>query len=323
MATFSLWMIGHSSKNDTDMFGPSTSIYQKWVGIDPYGGANPLASSVVWVGPDVTSDKWVKMVVTATVQGDAVTVFARGEPQYPVKNNAVVVDDASLTFSAGSTGVVPPAPTPLPGAGMPGLEGPQMTFDETGYTVAGAWLDWYLNHGGVDVLGLGAANAPFDPQQKWYSQYFQRGVLDWKTDPDGVPVIERRLLGDLLYPENDPALSENQAPDSDYEYFPFDKDKKTGLGHFVANYTADGQPLRFLDYFRNYGGVAIFGFPKEEPKLRDGVWTQRFQAATFEYHPEYDIDGLIPDTDIPYRNYAVMLGLLGDKYIVANGIKVQ
>ncbi|MCL4534592.1 MAG: hypothetical protein M1370_05465 [Bacteroidetes bacterium] len=322
VATFSLWMVGHSSKNDTDIFGPSTSVYQKWVGIDPYGGTNPQGPNVIWTGPEVTTDKWVQMVVTATVQGDAVTVFARGEPFFPVKNNAVVVDDASLTFSAAPAGAAPPAP-PADTAGIPGLEGDQTTFVETGHTVAGTWLDWFNNHGGADVLGLPRSDVIKDPLQKWYSQYFQRAVLDWKTNPDGAPVIERRLLGDLLYPDNDPPLTEDQAPADDYEFFPFDKDKKTGLGHFVANYTADGQWTGFLDFFRHYGGVETFGYPKEEPKLRAGVWTQRFQAATFEYHPENDIDGFVPGTEVPYRDFAVMLDLLGDRYAAANKIDLK
>jgi len=64
--------------------------------------------------------------------------------------------------------------------------------------------------------------------------------------------------------------------------------------------------------------VASFGFPKEEPKLRNGFWTQRFQAAVFEYHPEMDIAGNVPGTSVLYRNFRVMLELLGDKYIEIN-----
>jgi hypothetical protein len=64
--------------------------------------------------------------------------------------------------------------------------------------------------------------------------------------------------------------------------------------------------------------VDAFGFPKEELKVRNGLWTQRFQAAVFEYHPEHDIDGYLPGTDIPQRNYRVQLELLGDRYIEVN-----
>jgi len=78
--------------------------------------------------------------------------------------------------------------------------------------------------------------------------------------------------------------------------------------------------IYFKDYFDSHGGVDAFGYPKEEPVRRNGMWTQRFQAAVFEYHPEFDIDGFLPGTNIPYRNYRVMLELLGDKYIELNGL---
>jgi hypothetical protein len=51
-----------------------------------------------------------------------------------------------------------------------------------------------------------------------------------------------------------------------------------------------------------------------EPKRRGGRWTQRFQAAVFEYHPENDRQGLTA-SGLPIRGYAVQLALLGDMYI--------
>ena len=44
-------------------------------------------------------------------------------------------------------------------------------------------------------------------------------------------------------------------------------------------------------------------------------WTQRFQAAIFEYHPEFNRDGVKPGTNIPWRNWMVQLRLLGDEYL--------
>jgi hypothetical protein len=88
----------------------------------------------------------------------------------------------------------------------------------------------------------------------------------------------------------------------------------------VADYTRSGQPIYFKQYFDANGGVDAFGYPKEEPVVRNGLCTQRFQAAVFEYHPENDRDGNVPGTDIPYRNYRVQLELLGDEYIGAKGL---
>ena len=97
-----------------------------------------------------------------------------------------------------------------------------------------------------------------------------------------------------------------------------------GLGHFTANVAPDGSPTLFKQYFDTHGKEDAFGYPKEEPKIRaltDGQqhWTQRFQAAVFEYHQENDRDGNNPD-GIPWRNFRVQLELLGDKYIAARNL---
>ncbi len=325
-ATFSLWMYGWSSRGDT--FGVSEGgVYQKWVGIDPYGGTDATSANVVWSPANTDMDRYVEMTVSTTVLGDAVTVFARGEPLWPVKHNDVLVDDASLVFGSQGPAPVPPAPpapTPAPSpapAIVPGLEGDSLTFQGTGFVASGMWLEWYLNHGGANTMGLPLSNAMKDPITGGYSQYFQNAVLDWRTDPDGSSVVERRLLGDLLNPENDPPLAESQAPAEEYLFFPYND--TPGLGHFVADYAAGGQPVHFLEVFQAYGGAGTFGLPKEEPKQSNGVWTQRFQAATFEYHPEYDRDGFVPGTEVPYRDLIVSLQPLGRVYVTANKIVLK
>jgi hypothetical protein len=194
------------------------------------------------------------------------------------------------------------------------------TSSDTGHTVSGLWLKFLREHGDTDNLGYPRTGVIRDPMQQGNMavQYFQRLVLEWHPDNPPQYRIQRRLLGDILYPESDPALPPTDQPPGPYHYFPFNPNAPTGLGHFVADYTRDRQPIYFKQYFDSHGGVDAFGYPKEEPKLRDGLWTQRFQAAVFEYHPEYDRDGHLPGTDIPYRNYRVLLRLLGDDYIDMN-----
>ena len=48
--------------------------------------------------------------------------------------------------------------------------------------------------------------------------------------------------------------------------------------------------------------------------MRNGLWTQRFQAAVFESHPENNRLGA-NEAGIPFRNYTVQFELLGDEYI--------
>ena len=204
---------------------------------------------------------------------------------------------------------------------MPGVD-PRYawTSSHTGHTVTGLWLKFLREHGDTDNLGYPRTGVIRDPMQQgdMSVQYFQRGVLEWHPENPHQYRIQRRLLGDILYPESDPPLPANEHPPGPYHYFPFSPNTPTGLGHFVADYTRTGQPIYFKQYFDSHGGVDAFGYPKEEPKLRDGLWTQRFQAAVFEYHPEYDRDGYLPGTTIPLRNYRVLLRLLGDEYIQLN-----
>ena len=43
----------------------------------------------------------------------------------------------------------------------------------------------------------------------------------------------------------------------------------------------------FRDYWNNYGGLEIFGYPLTEQRLEGSLWVQYFERARFEYHPEY------------------------------------
>lgn len=185
----------------------------------------------------------------------------------------------------------------------------------TGHTVSGVWLSYLHRHGDVDNLGLPESDVTTDPSTGQTIQYFQRVVLELHPENPESSRIQRRLLGDILYPGADPPTPPDDVPPGPTEYFPFSPDQPTGLGHFVANYTRDGEPIYFKDYFDAHGGVDAFGYPKEEPKLRAGIWSQRFQAAVFEYHPENDRDGFVAGTSIPLRNYRVQLELLTDQYL--------
>lgn len=198
---------------------------------------------------------------------------------------------------------------------------PQWICPQTGHKVSEGWLSFVQTHGGVDNVGYPRTEVIADPTAGGQTvQYFQRLILEYHPENPAGHRIQRRLLGDLVYPGIDAPLAANQAPPGPHHYFPFSPDRPTGLGHFVADYTRSGQPIYFKEYFDSHGGVEAFGYPKEEPKLRNGLWTQRFQAAVFQYHPENDIPGNVPGTNIPYRNYRVQLELLGDKYIELKGL---
>ena len=68
-----------------------------WVGIDPSGGINPLAGTVVWSQGWHVYNGFVQPVsVQATAQSGTVTVFLRSRTKWPFKHNDAYWDDAEL-----------------------------------------------------------------------------------------------------------------------------------------------------------------------------------------------------------------------------------
>jgi hypothetical protein len=130
--TFSMWVqiyTGqrqlHSGPNKefiSDLESPGN--YRAYLGIDPFGdeptgfGAPP-SERTVWSEPvldretrrtdeaGVAYDAWVQIDVTTQAESDHVTVYARGQPEFPVRVNVSYWDDACVT-------VVAPTPAPSP-----------------------------------------------------------------------------------------------------------------------------------------------------------------------------------------------------------------
>jgi thermitase len=80
------------------------------------------------------------------------------------------------------------------------------------------------------------------------------------------------------------------------QYFP-------ETGHTVAG--------RFLQYWQQNGGLAVFGFPLTEERQENGRAVQYFERQRFELHPENQ------------RPYDVLLGRLGDELLLRRGVNWQ
>jgi hypothetical protein len=123
---FAAWVRVHSSDCDDPCVSPlepcntkgnSHGTYQVAVGIDPLGntpaelGAVP-PETVVWspLEMPLRYDHWVQIKVSAQAQSDYVTVYLRGWPLWPVKDNTVYWDETSLRVLPGT-----PEPTETPG----------------------------------------------------------------------------------------------------------------------------------------------------------------------------------------------------------------
>ena len=170
----------------------------------------------------------------------------------------------------------------------------------------------FARRSGVPVsleLRPGFKSEVLEETQGTLTQYYQRGVVDWKQNPDGSYSLQRRLAWD--YVGGGVGGSTDQGvepgltnPNPGTAYGPW--------GHVVSNYSVEGVLVGFKDFFDRLGGVSSFGFPKTDARYDDHpdaqlrspgsdahVIRQYFQAAVLEYHPG--------DPGSP-----VKIGLLGD-----------
>ncbi|KKL49598.1 hypothetical protein LCGC14_2313900, partial [marine sediment metagenome] len=146
------------------------------------------------------------------------------------------------------------------------------------------------------------------------SQYYQRGVVDWKPAPGGGPhTFQRRLAWDFI--GGGLGGSEDQGVEPGL-LNPNSGDDLGPWGHKVSNLAVDGTETGFKGFFDRLGGRDSFGFPKTDArpdthpdavlhtpgKPKDDRIRQYFQSAVLEFHPDSPSDpvklGLICDTGI-------------------------
>ncbi len=134
------------------------------VGIDPTGGTNPWAPTVVWSDEYETHDVWTPFWVEATAEAASVTVFFYSRVDWPESwprvNNDVYIDDASLVVVGETTPTAPPPPPtsdvpPTPRAtATPRPDGAVVHTVVSGDTLFGIALQY-----GVDADELRRLNA--------------------------------------------------------------------------------------------------------------------------------------------------------------------
>lgn len=109
--SFSTW--GHSWSSEENWPRPSvnpTNMRMR-IGIDPLGGMDPFASSIVWSAEQNAIDEFQQFSVEANAQGGRVTAFIYSAPIEPRKHNDVYWDGAELTVvGAGTNGLRAPNP---------------------------------------------------------------------------------------------------------------------------------------------------------------------------------------------------------------------
>ena len=183
-------------------------------------------------------------------------------------------------------------------------------FPELGHNVAdvaGTFADGtdfearFLRHfertGGVERWGF-PTSAIVEETLGTLTQYYQRGVVDWRPPPGGgAHTFLRRLAWD--YVGGGLGGSEDQGVEPDLAN-PNPGEALGPWGHKASNLSVEGERTDFADFFNRLGGVDSFGYPKTDARRDnhpqavlhdptrpvDDRIRQYFQAAVLEYHPE-------------------------------------
>jgi hypothetical protein len=205
-----------------------------------------------------------------------------GEPSATVK----------VTWSTASPS---PSPSPAPGhfgPADPVPANPSCTFySETGHNLCGGFRDYWNKFGGLAVYGF-PITEEFQ-ENGVTTQYFERARFEWH--PGSWPERSDVLLG----------LVGNTVTVGRSGEAPFQRASANGNCDYHAP-TGHNLCGGFRDYWNNYGGLAVYGFPTSEEFAErnpdDGqLYTvQYFERGRFEWHP-----GAWPERS------DVMLGRLG------------
>jgi len=174
------------------------------------------------------------------------------------------------------------------------LEGPEVLyFEQTGHNIKGLFKKFFETKGGIDIFGYPRTEEIVENGR--IVQYFQRARFEYHPEHAGTPYeVQLTLLGDWVRQGQPVAQKATPLPTTPtQQYFP-----ETGYSvHFA-----------FLKFFRENGGVDVFGYPTTQEVRENGFTVQYFQRARFEYHPQH-----------AGTRYEVQLGLLGDALLRNKG----
>jgi CubicO group peptidase (beta-lactamase class C family) len=156
------------------------------------------------------------------------------------------------------------------------------TYQATGQTVCGTFLQYWNTHGSLAQQGYpisGQLHETSDTDGKTYTvQYFERAVFELHPENQPPNNVLLSLLGTFLYRQKYPAGAPGQQAATSNAYL-FPQTGKTIGG-------------RFREYWEQNGELAQQGYPisdefQEKSDLDGKTYTvQYFERAVFESHPE-------------------------------------
>ena len=148
--TLTAWAASWSG-NGNDWGGAPNAPIGKLIGVDPTGGTDVWAATVVWSAENRVADDWTQLTLTTDAKSGAATVFLRARNDYAEQRNAVFWDEIRLTMDT-----TPAAPPPPPGPAPAVNDQPQdeRYFSQTGFRVADdQFWDYFQHRGGVRTFG--------------------------------------------------------------------------------------------------------------------------------------------------------------------------
>src|SRR5437762_13404406 len=207
--------------------------------------------------------------------------------QYPARTATRVSTETSTPASHQAL-----TSSALPAAGAPAQS---QYFASTGKSVAGDFL------GTFQKFGLSRIGYPISGEQQENGttvQYFERVRMERHPElaSKGYGVLFSRLGAQMTQGAQFARVA------------PFASTRTNAYVPQPAHSLAEP----FLSYWKNNGGVDLFGYPISEAVMQDGLKVQWFERARFEYHAELARTG-----------QPVQLTLLGSLAYEKSGTSVQ
>ncbi len=162
-------------------------------------------------------------------------------------------------------------------------------FPQTGHSVSGAFLEKYNSvPNAAEIFGLPITDAFEDEVFGLRVQYFEKARFEFHpNDPNGI-FVKLTPLGEFLYEPGE------IVPDA----LNIGSCKSVPLSNHAVCYD-------FLEFYDANGGVAQFGTPISGIEIHEGWFSQYFQLARLEWHPELPLDEkiVVSDLGIQYFNF--------------------
>lgn len=251
-------------------------------------GFEPGEPVTAWItSPDGTYRYFSTMntaLAYATTNGDLRLALSRGEPFPEGKQVVTAYGERSKRVATASFEVKQPINTkafervaPVPNSDA------KVYFAETGHTLANSFLRYWQANGGLAVFGFPISEEFTEiskiDNKPYTVQYFERNRFEFHPENAGTDF--EVLLG---------LLGSDQTRGRKFDVAPPPYQSTETRAYFPE--TRHSLSAEFLQFWRENGGLAVFGYPISEPfqevSKDDGkvYLVQYFERNRFELHPE-------------------------------------